>query len=163
MTDVAVFWTIAFATLAWAFAECCRLSATRMRLARRVWTAGAVAMLIHSVTAFAVFYQGRQSIALAETARQTAAITGVDSGAGLYVNYAFVAIWIADALRWWTVPADRAGRFGRLGWLRLAFFLFMFVNGAVIFADGWMSLVGTVSVAAVATSASLRIWRFNDR
>ena len=79
MTQVAVFWTIAAATLAWAFGDACRLLRRQLAVARIVWTAGAVAFVIHSVSAFVLLYDGSHSRALAETARQTAAMTGVDS------------------------------------------------------------------------------------
>ena len=148
MTQVAVFWTIAASTVAWAIAECCRVLGWQMTLARLVWSAGAVAMTVHAVSAFAIVYRGSHEVALAETARQTAALTGFDSGFGLYVNYAFLTIWLADAAWWWSGPAAR-GRTAGLGWTRLGLFLFMFVNGAVIFADGWMRTIGIVCVTAV--------------
>jgi hypothetical protein len=158
MTEVAVFWTIAVSTLAWSVAECCRLLAWHLAQARLVWSAGLAAMLVHSIAAFVVLYGGTQAVALAATAQQTAALTGVDSGAGLYVNYAFVALWLADAAWWWSGPAAR-GRIAGLGWARLAVFLFMFVNGAVIFADGGMRWLGTAAVGAVAAAALTRLWR----
>ena len=96
MIEIGVFGTIAAATLAWAVAECCRLLGRGLALARGLWTAGAALLVIHSTIAFAVFYRGSHAVALAETARQTKALTGIDSGLGLYVNIAFAAIWIAD-------------------------------------------------------------------
>ena len=156
MTQVAVFWTIAAATVAWAVGDACRLLRRRLALARLVWTAGALAFLIHSVSAFVLFYDGSHTRALAETARQTAAMTGVDSGTGLYLNYLFLAIWIADTLWWWAVGPEAGARFTRLGWARFMFFLFMFVNGAVIFADGRMRMVGLVAVMVVAAALLAR-------
>jgi hypothetical protein len=161
MTHVAVFWTIAAAMIAWALTECCRLAAAQLHLARAVWTVGALAMVIHAAAAFALVYEGSQDVALAAVARQTAGITGVKTGAGLYVNYAFIAIWIADAAWWWTVPPAKAAVVGTWAWARLAFFLFMFVNGAVVFADGWMRGLGLCAVIAV---LSTLLWtRLRDR
>jgi hypothetical protein len=156
MTHAAVFGTIAAATLAWAIAECCRVLGRQLALARFVWSAGAAAMLIHSASAFAIIYDGSHEVALAETARQTAALTGVNSGSGLYANYAFLAIWIADAAWWWLGPAHR-GRTAGAGWARLALFLFMFVNGTVIFADGWMRVLGTACISAVIVAMIARM------
>lgn len=157
MTQVAIFWTVAASTLAWALAECWRVLGWQMMLARLVWSAGVVAMTVHAVSAFAIVYRGSHEVALAETARQTAALTGFDSGSGLYVNYAFLAIWLADAAWWWSSPAAR-GRTAGLGWARLGFFLFMFVNGAVIFADGWIRTIGIVSITAVIAATIARLW-----
>ena len=156
MTQVAVFWTIAASTVAWAIAECWRVLGRQMPLARLVWSAGAAAMTVHAVSAFAIVYRGSHEVALAETARQTAALTGLDSGSGLYVNCAFLAIWLADAVWWWSGPAARARTAG-LGWARLGLFLFMFVNGAVVFADGWMRTIGIVSVTAVVGAMITRV------
>jgi hypothetical protein len=149
MTQVAVFWTIATATLAWAFGDASRLLGRHLSLARVVWTIGAILFVIHSSAAFALIYDASQAKALAETARQTEALIGVASGAGLYINYLFLAVWLADCVWWWTVPSDAGARFLALGWVRFGFFLFMFVNGAVIFADGWMRLVGALAVGLV--------------
>jgi hypothetical protein len=161
MIHVAVFWTIAVAVVAWALTECCRLAAAQLHLARGVWTVGAAAMVIHAAAAFALLYESSQDVALAAVARQTAGITGINSGAGLYVNYAFVAIWIADAAWWWTVPPARAAVVGVWAWARFTFFLFMLVNGAVVFADGWMRGLGLCAVIAVL--ATLLWTRVRDR
>jgi hypothetical protein len=152
MTHVAVFWTIAAAMIAWALADCCRLAAVQLHLARVVWTAGAAAMVVHAAAAYALLYDGRQDVALAAVARQTAASAGVSTGAGLYVNCAFIAIWIADAAWWWTVPPAKAVLVGPWPWARFAFFLFMVVNGTVVFADGWMRWLGVVAVIAVVST-----------
>lgn len=149
MTQVLVFWTIAAATLAWAFADACRLLARSLRVARHVWTAGAILFVVHSASAFVLIYGASHTRALAETARQTAAVTGVASGGGLYLNYLFLAAWVVDCAWWWTAGADAGARFSRLAWTRFGFFLFMFTNGAVIFADGWMRLVGLAAVSVV--------------
>jgi hypothetical protein len=149
MTQVLVFWTIAGATCAWAIGDALRLLGRALPLARLVWTTGAVLFVIHSVSAFVLIYGGSHTRAIAETARQTAAMTGVASGAGLFVNYLFLAIWIVDGVWWWLAGVESGGRFGRLGWTRVGFFLFMFLNGAVVFADGWMRLIGLVAVSVV--------------
>ena len=67
--EAAVFGTIAAAMVAWAIGEC--------RESRAAWTAGATLALVHSVVAFAAFYDGSHSIARIETMRQTAALTGI--------------------------------------------------------------------------------------
>ena len=112
-------------------------------------------MAVHAASAFAIVYRGSHEIALAETARQTAALTGLSSGSGLYVNYLFLAIWLADTAWWWSGPANR-GRTMGLGWVRLGLFLFMFANGAVIFADGWMRTLGMACVIAVIVAMIIR-------
>src|SRR5690349_24829124 len=98
-------------------------------------------MLIHSIAAYGFFYDWSQRIALVETARQTRAFTGVESGAGLFFNYAFVALWVAHAAWSWRpgLDVDRSSRFTTF---MRGFAAFMFLNGAVIFADGWVRILG---------------------
>ena len=76
-------------------------------------------------------------------------MTGVASGSGLYLNYLFLAAWVGDCVWWWRSGVEAGARFDAIGSTRLAFFLFMFANGAVIFADGWMRLVGLAGVSVV--------------
>jgi hypothetical protein len=58
-------------------------------------------------------------------------------------------LWFADALWWWMAPAAYVRRPVRLERARLALFLLMFVNGAVVFASNIARAVGIPSVAAV--------------
>ncbi len=119
-----------------------------------IWCAGCVMFGIHVFSAFGGFYQWRHAVAVAETAKQTRAATGIDSGAGLYLNYLFALLWSGDAWSWWRSP-DRY-RTRPLGTFLLlhAFFLFMIVQGAVIFVSGprrWLGvLVSTAGIGAIA-------------
>lgn len=145
ITELTVFATIAAAIAAWAASEL-----THGGTRRFFWSVGAVLLLIHSIAAYGAFYRWSQRIALSETARQTRAFTGVDSGSGLYLNYAFVAIWLAHAAWSWR-RAEAAHRSPVTTFVR-GFAAFMFLNGAVIFADGWMRLLGMVACATVAAA-----------
>lgn len=141
MTPFAVFGTIAGATAAWAIAEC--------RRSRAFWTVGAVLSVIHALAAFEVFHAWSHEAALVATARGTAAVTGVGWGGGLYVNYAFLAIWMADAVWWWLSPHSYVTRPAAASVFVRGFLFFMFLNGAVVFADGWMRVLGIAAIAAV--------------
>ena len=90
-----------------------------------------------------------QDAALAHTAQQTAALTGLRWGGGLYVNYAFIALWVADAALWWHDRASYERRSARARDALLAVFLFMFVNAGVVFAHGPARVVGTIAVGIV--------------
>ena len=120
-------------------------TATRgQRVARYVWTLGCVAFLIHVVSSFDVFYGWSHSVAISETARQVAAVTGRPIGAGLYLNYLFTAVWVLDAAWWWLDGAS----YRRRSWIGLVFvhgfFLFMIFNATVIFEDGAARFFGLV-------------------
>lgn len=123
------------------------------RVARTLYSLGLAAFLVHVVAAFHFFYRWSHAVALAETARETAAVTGVASGTGLYLNYVFTLLWIADVLWWWKVGArDFPRRAPWIGGVLHGFFLFMAFNATVVFEQGsvrWAGLAGTVLLAVI--------------
>ena len=151
MTEIVVFWTIAAAVAAWAASDVVHEPAQRL-----LWTAAAMLTLVHSVAAFGTIYGWSHQTAVDATARQTRAVTGVDAGAGIYVNYAFLAIWLSDVAWWWLAPESYARRSTGLSRFMHGFVWFMFLNGAVIFADGWMQGLGVAAVTAVAVARLLQ-------
>jgi hypothetical protein len=61
-------------------------------------------------------------------------------------------VWAADAGWWWAAPASYRRRpYGLQTALRF-FFVFMFVNGAIVFAHGAMRLLGIAAVTIVLAS-----------
>ena len=150
--ETAVFASIAAGVVCWAIGEAGR--------SRIWWTAGAVLTLLHSIAAFGLVYGWSHDTARRLTAQQTAALTGIDFGGGIYVNYLFLLVWLADAAWWWTFPQGYARRSRWLSAIVRAFIFFVVVNGAVIFADGIARLVGGLSVSVVLlawTSRYLRV------
>ena len=122
--------------------------------AQPVWLLGALTYLTHVAAAFALHHDWSHAAAHAYTAARTGALVGLDWGGGLWVNYAFTAIWIGEGLWWWLYPTRHARR-SRL-WttaLRGSFF-FMIANGAVIFVSGPRRLLGIGILAAL-----IWIWR----
>lgn len=108
------------------------LFARKTMASRMFWTAGLAVYLIHVGFAFTYFYGWSHSVAFRETARQTADLFGVNWGGGIYLNYLFTAIWIADCAWWWT---DFHGYARRPAAIRSAihgFLAFMFVNASVV-------------------------------
>jgi hypothetical protein len=102
---------------------------------RRSWRWGAVALAVHVVAAFHWVHGWSHAAAYAATADQVRAAVGGGSGAGLWVNYAFLIAWIGVAWRWDRCPV----------WVRTAWqvtFAFMAFNGAVVFAHGYARLWG---------------------
>lgn len=128
------------------------------------WLLGAAAFAVHAMCAFHFFYGWSHSFAIAETARQTKELTGFDSGSGLYLNYLFGILWLADAV-WWLRVGDRY--LSRPRWLTLSlhgFFWFMIVNGAIVFGSGavryyGVSLMGLMLVAIRRSSRRLSAHR----
>jgi hypothetical protein len=108
--------------------------------ARRVSAAGLTLALVHTLLAFDVFHAWSHADAVQSTATQTGEVFGVRFGAGVFVNYLFFAVWLADLVTW------RRTRPSWLTWLSRAFYMLIVFNGAVVFAAGWRRLMGLVVV-----------------
>jgi hypothetical protein len=104
--------------------------------ARAAWTMGCLLFLTHVASAFAYFHDWSHAAAYAETARQTAEMTGFRSGGGLYLNYLFGVAWLGAVAWWWRAPGSFLGRPRWVRGLWHGFMLFMIFNGTVVFGNG---------------------------
>jgi hypothetical protein len=110
--------------------------------ARFALSLGAVSYLVHVATAFEVHYDWNHATAYTQTAIQTSAATGMNWGGGIWINYAFTALWISEVL-WWWVGAENYRHRPRLAEHAIrGIFLFMILNGAVLFVDNPMRWAG---------------------
>lgn len=100
--------------------------------ARALWTGALGVYLLHVVCAFTFFYDWSHAIAHRETARQTAELFGVNWGGGIFVNYAFTAIWSADCLWWWAGPESYGRRPAVVSASVHGFLAFIFLNATVV-------------------------------
>src|SRR5687768_1005302 len=82
----------------------------------RGWAAGALLCTVHIAMAMAGHHGWSQRHAVEDTAARTAAVYGVAWGGGVYVNYLFLATWIAEAVWWGRSPATYAARAPALTW-----------------------------------------------
>lgn len=111
--------------------------------------AGLVAAVIHILIAMGAVHGWSHASAIAATAAQTNAFFGLDWGGGVYVNYAFIALW-AGELVWWRARPERYGAWsGWSLWLVRAFYFIVIANAAVVFASGWRRILGAVLVSAL--------------
>jgi hypothetical protein len=139
--------------VAWAASEWTRARAPRAsRSGRAAFTIGGLSLVAHAALAFELRHGWSHAAALGDTARQTEALFGWAFGGGLFVNYFFLALWTFEAGWWWLAPASYGGRRRRFDQGVRAFFLFMFLNGAVVFAHGPLRLLGAAAVLLVAWS-----------
>ncbi|MFH5806150.1 hypothetical protein [Alienimonas sp. DA493] len=126
------------------------------RLARGCWAAGAAAMGAHLAAAFAVEHDWSHAAAVRATTRRTKALTGIDWGGGVWINYLFAAVWAADAAWWLAAPRGHAAR---PRWLDVgvgAFLGFIAVNGAIVFESGPTRWAGVACCAAIAAAGCVR-------
>jgi hypothetical protein len=114
-------------------------------VARGVWTVGCVGLFAHVAIAFHFVHRWDHGHVIEHTTAQTAAVVGVRSGAGVYVNYAMMAVWGADVVYWWAVGVERYWRRPRAVTIVLhAFLSFMMFNATVVFGRGMTRYVGMV-------------------
>ena len=121
---------------------------------RLTWTLGCAFYLAHVLSAFAVEHAWSHTAAYDHTSQQTAAMVGLNWGGGVYVNYAFSALWVSEAGWWWLSPASYLKRKPWIDASIRSVFLFMIVNGAVVFVDGLMRWVGLAMVGALVVTWS---------
>ncbi len=141
--------TVWLALLLWLVAEWLALKPSGLRLRQWLFGLSALVFLAHVMLAFHVFYGWSQTTALSDVARQTKEVTGLEWSIGLWVNYAFAALWTADALWLAAAPVRHAARRIWITWLVRGVFWFMAVNGAVIFVKGpqrWLGLAICLAV-----------------
>ena len=119
-----------------------RVAPEPSRKASLLFLLGGVSFLTHAVLAFVVHYDLSHAVAFEETARQTEELTGFASGSGLYLNYLFVVVWWAEILWWQSFPKKYRSRPSWITVVVHGFFLFMIVNGAVIFVPWPRRAVG---------------------
>ena len=154
MGEVLTHVTIWLALGLYAAAQVARRRPTSTTSVAAPWllTCGWGLFLGHVVLSFDVHYDWSHATAYAGTAARTEALTGWRWGGGLYLNFLFGVGWGIEAC-WWQLAPERYAI--RPAWLELtmrAVFLFMIVNGAVVFVTGprrWLGLaiVGVLLVA----------------
>ena len=126
-----------------------RTSRSLQPVARMLFLFGALICAAHIVLAMSQVHGWSHAAAVDATARQTAQVYGVRWGGGVYVNYAFVAVWLADAIARLTSPASVARRSPALRWVMRVFYFVVIANAAVIFARPERRWMGAVACALI--------------
>ncbi|WP_153556761.1 hypothetical protein [Roseimaritima sediminicola] len=123
-------------------------------LVRFLWTIGAVFCLVHIAGAFGVYHDWRHDAALRHTAEQTERMIGVAWAGGLYVNYAFTVLWLADVAAWWIGGVGFPYRHRVYFWTVHASFAFVVVNATVVFGPpGWRYVAAMFALCLAACMA----------
>lgn len=104
-----------------------------------LWAIGAAFATFHTMTALHAFHGGSLIEAIESTARRTEEMFGMRVGSGIYVNYAFVAVWWLDALWRWRFRSSHYRPLEiAVDWFLIAISFF----GAVVFAIGPIRYLG---------------------
>ena len=112
---------------------------------RVTWTIAVLFLIAHFICAYQFFHHWSQASALRDTARQTEEVIGLNWSGGLFINYAFLVLWIADVAWWWLggLTSYRARP-----WQVIAvwhgFIIFILFNAMIVFKQGAVRWVGLV-------------------
>jgi hypothetical protein len=140
---IAIISTAWLAIVAWAAANWLR-AGRWLGAARVVWTVGAAALVGHALLALALVHDWDHDAAQRAVAHETYERTGLEWGGGIYVNHAFAALWVADAVCWWLARRRYEARSRLLDGGVQLIFLFMFVNATIVFGAPHALAAGAV-------------------
>lgn len=115
-----------------------------------------MSFVAHVLTAFHYAYRWNHNEAIRITAQQTEELLGKAFGQGLYFNYLFLLLWIADVTFWWCRPEQYRVR---SPWISLAihsYLFFIVFNGAVVFKTGGVRAAGIIASSAILALALRR-------
>ncbi|QDU35916.1 hypothetical protein Mal4_01980 [Maioricimonas rarisocia] len=150
--NLLVAWTARLAIAAWGLRlthDLARPSPSASLGICLLWTAGGLLNLLHVLAAFHYVHDWDVAAAWDHVARQTAAVTGWHWGGGLYVNYAFTLLWLADvAVTWQAYRRNRLLPRWYVGSLH-AVFAFMVLNATVVFGPPVWRVVAPLFVATL--------------
>jgi hypothetical protein len=155
MPDAITRWIAWMSMAALAGAIALRLRATNNQAgkngnARWLWTLGCVLLWVHVGCAFHFEHHWSHAAAYLYTAEQTAALTGIDWGGGLYFNYLLMLVWAGDAIWWWLAPQSYLRRPALVAPFVTGFVLFMAFNATIVFGTGvprWIALAACLGLA----------------
>ena len=111
-----------------------------------LWFCGAMLCAIHMIVALGLRHGWSHQASVEATAAQTAAVYGLYWGGGIYFNYLFVAVWLAESAWWCINPKSFVSRPPVVVSIARAFYLLIIVNAAIVFAAPSRRLAGAVLV-----------------
>jgi hypothetical protein len=148
--------SVRLALLCYAATVAGRMLGFRGQRLRCLWTVGCLLFIVHVAAAFHYVHNWSHQAAIRTTAAETRQLLGVAFGEGLWFSYAFVLLWLADAIWWWS-SANSYLR--RPRWLNLGlhgYLLFIAFNGAVVFEAGPTRLFGLLITTVLLLIVALR-------
>ena len=161
--DTATRVTIWLAMLGYVLSVVCLLLQFRPGWAFGFYAAGLAAFVLHAVFAFAAFYDWSHTTAWLETRDQTYKSTGFDSGHGIYLNYALGVVGLLDTIRWQFTKEPLHLKSRWAGICLHCFFLFMIINGGIVFASGMVRWFTTLLLLGMVGALAFRLIQSRTR
>ena len=136
LLELCMIWTIRLAVAAYLFRismilgrKSSKVSATE----RWIWTVGAAFSVAHLVFAFSHVHGWSHEHAVQHTAEATERMIGIKNGQGVWVNYVFTIVWLADCLRLWRLSGQESHGSRWLDRVIHGFLAFVVLNATVVF------------------------------
>ena len=154
-------WTIRISLLCYATVLAAQLKGQQSDksrdLRRWIWTAGCLFFLAHVVCAFHFHHDWSHSKAVQHIADVTEDKLGWAFGGGVYFNYLFGLLWVADAgWMWVSFPSyENRSRGARVGFH--VYMMFIAINGTIFFESGPIRWVGTAVCGVLLLLLVMRI------
>jgi hypothetical protein len=111
--------------------------------------AGWLALAVHMLVAMGVHHGWSHAAAIDETKLLTERVYGVAWGGGVYVNYAFLGVWLAY-VAWWKKTAAAVPAWLLYTWRVMV--AIVVANAAVVFAAPARQFAGALVTAAIVAS-----------
>jgi hypothetical protein len=115
------------------------------RTARSLWTLGCLFAAAHFAAAFHFVHEWSHSRAVEQTRIESG------FGAGVFFNYLYLAVWLADVLWWHLLPAHYATRRRLIDGILHGYLAFIALNASVVFETGairWIAAAACTALAA---------------
>lgn len=158
MTALLMFWTARAAVacyLARWLAAARQMTAVPSLVECMLWTSGCLLLCVHMLLAFHVVHDWSWDHALQHTAERTADVTGLRWGGGLYINFAFAALWTADCVLLWSAYRRQTARRRSGTWTTHALLAFIVFNATVVFGPaGWWWVLAAFLLALLMARVS---------
>ena len=122
-----------------------RSLALRDRVIRWSWLIGALACVAHVIVAMGIGHCWSLGNAMRHTAMETRRVLRVELPWTVFVNFAFVALWLIDAVR-----EFRRREVQPLGAVRHGIWLMMMLNGTVVFGPKYWTPIAVACAIAFA-------------
>jgi hypothetical protein len=106
-----------------------------LNISRHALTLGCLLLIAHIALAFHYYHHWSHTAAWLETARQSKAVTNLNWGGGLYVNYLLAVLWLGDVLWSWVAPQHYQMRPRWITATWHGFVLFMIINATIVFGS----------------------------
>jgi hypothetical protein len=106
-----------------------------------LWGIGCLAYGCHVILAFQYIHDWSHDHSWQHTADETARLTGIQRGEGIWANYLFTAIWMLDTGRLLRARWRRRPTSQKLDAASCCVFVFMFFNATVVFGPSHYRLL----------------------